>query len=563
MNTNQLKNVVKSTNYTKLIFDDDSELRVAVADTRFEIIEGVEIIYIYPRIREKEYRVLYSSPTLDKYGTSTAQELLDYWESNFFFYDVGVVGTFTFDGEYANYTALTTAIPAGLAGRFAYVLNSQGTSWLPGSLGGTYYGAGWYYDTGSIWANKNDEIFQGLESTSLKNRVRVDQNNYSMTLGGVIDSTKEYFIDGIINVGNTKITPPTGGLLLTGYGFDKSKLISSENAFNLFDTITSGNVFLRGFSLEITGTGSKVFNLTSNTGFEAIEMQEVNFDSCTSLGELNGFRQGLESNTGRFGGTPELTYSGTWIGGYRIETSIALNMNNFTSLFKTGTALLIQGRFNLNINCNLPTTGALIDLAGVNILNKESLILENCFIRRNGVIDSSDTTIYPNIDDTNNKSLWNDNTGIPNTQKYIRQVITTEVTTTINTIGIYEVLLATWTVDSDISHFDSPSNGQLRLQSGNGKYMVSGDISITGTANDVVDVRVVKSTDDGVTWPIVINHIRRQINSLVGGRDVAFFPINFLVSLKDGDRIRIEVENTTSTDDVTAEIDSSFVITQV
>jgi len=30
-------------------------------------------------------------------------------------------------------------------------------------MGGTFYGAGWYYDTGSQWLNKNDEIFNGLE----------------------------------------------------------------------------------------------------------------------------------------------------------------------------------------------------------------------------------------------------------------------------------------------------------------------------------------------------------------------------------------------------------------
>jgi len=68
-----------------------------------------------------------------------------------------------FSGEYTNYSDLILNNPASTVGRFAYVLSSQGTKWLPGTMGGTFYGAGWYYDTGSQWLNKNDEIFNGLE----------------------------------------------------------------------------------------------------------------------------------------------------------------------------------------------------------------------------------------------------------------------------------------------------------------------------------------------------------------------------------------------------------------
>ena len=80
---------------------------------------------------------------------------------------VNIGGTSTnginFAGEFTNYTDLSTNEPAGEAGRFAFVLNSQGTKWLPSSLGGTFYGSGWYYDTGSQWSNKNDEIYKGIE----------------------------------------------------------------------------------------------------------------------------------------------------------------------------------------------------------------------------------------------------------------------------------------------------------------------------------------------------------------------------------------------------------------
>jgi hypothetical protein len=54
-----------------------------------------------------------------------------------------------FAGVATNYAALPAA--SSVSGKFYFVQNSQGTKWLPGSLGGTYYGAGTYYSTGSAW----------------------------------------------------------------------------------------------------------------------------------------------------------------------------------------------------------------------------------------------------------------------------------------------------------------------------------------------------------------------------------------------------------------------------
>lgn len=49
----------------------------------------------------------------------------------------------------ANFSALPA--PAAVPNEFYFAEASQGTSWLPGSLGGTYYPAGLYYSTGAAW----------------------------------------------------------------------------------------------------------------------------------------------------------------------------------------------------------------------------------------------------------------------------------------------------------------------------------------------------------------------------------------------------------------------------
>ena len=382
---------------------------------------------------------------------------------------------------------------------------------------------------------------------------------------GTISSTKEYFIDGIIDMGTTQLVVPSGGITIKGYNFDQSQLVSSENSYTMFVSdggTGAGNILFTDVAFEISGASSALFGCVAATGFEAIEMNRVNFNNCTSLGFIDGYRQGLEDGTGRFGGAPELELRNTWIGGYRVSTSIARAMGNFTALFKAGTGFSFNGRIKISINCDLPTTGALFDIAESNVVNDESLELFDCRITRNGTIDATDTTIYPNIDSTSAKSIWGGNVGITNTNKYIRASITAEVTTLVALADVYYPLLGTFTVQAS-SHIDMPSNGEFRLLSGNGVYQIAGDIILDGRQNDIIDMRVVKSYDDGLTWPDEVFHIRRQVNSLVGGRDVAFFPINFLSSMVKGERLRIEVENVGDDNDITAELDSYFIVTGV
>ena len=382
---------------------------------------------------------------------------------------------------------------------------------------------------------------------------------------GTISSTKEYFIDGIIDMGTTQIVVPSGGITIKGYNFDQSQLTSSENSYTMFISdggTGAGNILFTDVAFEIDGSSSSLFGCIAATGLEAVEMNRVNFNNCTSLGFLDGYRQGLEDGTGRFGGTPELELRNTWIGGYRISTSIARDMDNITSMLKAGSGFSFSGRVKVSINCDLPTSGALFDISSSNVVNDESLELFDCRITRNGVIDATDSTIYPNIDNKSEKSIWGGNVGIPNTNKYIRSSITTEITTPIPSADVYYPLLGTYTVQ-DSSHFDMPSNGEFRLLSGNGVYQIAGDLVIDSNPNDIIDLRVVKSTDDGLTWPEEIFHIRRQVNSLVGGRDVAFFPINFLSSIVKGDRLRVEVENVGDDNDITVELDSYFIVTGV
>lgn len=378
-----------------------------------------------------------------------------------------------------------------------------------------------------------------------------------------IDSTKVYLLDGELDLGSTTIEVPVGGMNIAGYGTRISRLTSSENSYTMFTSPVggSGDLFIQGIDLVVTGTGSKVFDLTDVDGTHAVELEAVNYTGCTSRGELTDYRQLLESNLGLFGGTPELTLSGT-MNGIRSVVAISRGLSNLTALYKEGTSLSITGRFITDFNCDLPATGAFCDFQASNFTTDESFEIKDARFTRSGLIDATDTGIISNITADSVKSKWNNTVGLKNTVKYLESRCTAEVLTSIVAANTYYPLAGTFTLNSGV-HFDMPANGEFRALTGQATYKIQAELEIVGTSTEEIDIKITKSTDDGSTWPTEVNHIRRQINNFVGSRDVAFFPINFIVDLNEGDRVRFEVENATtpaSTNDVTLGLDSFIII---
>ena len=192
--------------------------------------------------------------------------------------------------------------------------------------------------------------YSGRSGSTLLNRVIVKSASDFL---GELSSTKEYFIDGEIDMGSQSIEIPVGGLNITGYSFDVSKLTSTADNYTMFTSPIggSGNVLGKDYAIEVSGTDSKVYDIFDATGFNAFEFARVNYDNCSSLGVISGYRQGLEVGTGRFGGKPELTLSGTWLGGYFIDTSIVRGMQDGAySLFKAGAGFSMDSRFRSNMN---------------------------------------------------------------------------------------------------------------------------------------------------------------------------------------------------------------------
>ena len=358
--------------------------------------------------------------------------------------------------------------------------------------------------------------------SDLANRIIVTQDNIATTLGGVIDSTKEYFLDGIIDLGTTQITVPI---------------------------------------IDVSGANSKVYELYDATGFNAFEFQRVNYNNCTSLGDIYDYRQGLESGTGRFGGSPSLTLHGLWLGGYRITTSIVRSMSDLTTepLFKAGTLFQMNSRFLTDMNVDLGDLQSLLDFAPSNFPNASTLQLKGCEITRGGIYVSNDTNITPNINRTDTSCYWKNNNGILNTFVGGTISVISEELTVIGAGSTYYDLEGVF-LGNGLQHFSASADGKLtHLGTTPTEYEVTSSLILESRRNDELTVRFRKwDNSAGVFINLDYTEQTRQVLSLQGGRDVANFTLVVGSSLDENDFLQLQVKNNSGNQNVTAEVSSFY-----
>lgn len=63
----------------------------------------------------------------------------------------------------------------GSVGDLAFVNTSQGTPWLPGTIGGSYYPSGWYLWNGTLWISDKNSIANQFETNINSLNTKVDK----------------------------------------------------------------------------------------------------------------------------------------------------------------------------------------------------------------------------------------------------------------------------------------------------------------------------------------------------------------------------------------------------
>ena len=403
----------------------------------------------------------------------------------------------------------------------------------------------------------------GVPFSEIPSKAKIIKSRFDFP--AVLSSDVVYFIDGVVGLSDRSLEVPEGGLYISGHNFDISKLVSSEPNYTMFTSplVGSGNIVGKDYGVEVTGASSKVYDISGNTGFEAFELSRINYNNCESLGEINNYRQGFETGTGRFGGKPELTLSGTWVGGYFIESSIVrILADGAYSLFKAGAALTLGSRFRTNMNVDLPASVSLFDFIPANFPNPSTLQVDSAIVTRLGVQDATDSNYTPNISASDLACSWSNNVGMPNTFEGGSIGIGASAVTTINTIDVFEDVAALSWITADLQHFDNPVNGQLRHLGINPReYKAVASLTIEGANNDVLTLRVSKWDNSASSFVTVLDQVR-PVNNLIGARDVAFFNVNVNTTLDQNDYIKLQIANNSGTANVTAETDGYLLVEQ-
>lgn len=149
----------------------------------------------------------------------------------------------------ANYSALPSA--AAAADEFYFVESPQGTAWLPGSLGGTYYPAGLYYSNGVTWFYA-ESPYQATQA-AVNAGLITDQFVSPFTLANATTVERPLtFSTGLTRTVNTITanisTGISGGQTIYG-GTGASENLTIESTTNA----TKGNLLLNANRLIFTG----------------------------------------------------------------------------------------------------------------------------------------------------------------------------------------------------------------------------------------------------------------------------------------------------------------------
>lgn len=401
-----------------------------------------------------------------------------------------------------------------------------------------------------------DDNFIDLYFNNIDNRVVVKQ---ASQLDGVLDSSKVYVIDGVIDLGTIEITVPEGGLVIKGLDYFISGLKTTEDNHTMFKNDVAsyaGNVKMESIFLTSSGTGSKLFDLDNEENFGAIEFQSCNLgdfsDSTTSLGEIANYRQFRTNDCGLFRLDDGLIFTGTWAGGFRVNDTIVLAQAASSVLFKVGAGLTFAGRCISDINAaSVDPTTITFDFVETNFL------LDGGF-QLTGASFAPNSSISVTTDETSIKAFFRDCVEIRNTHIGFEMVWTSEVVTPL-TLNTPAKGFGT-TVTSNNTWFTQTGNNEITYDSSLTKDIkVTVPLVLDGGPNDEVSLHV-ERWDDSLSAYETIKTRTRLINNLQGGNDLGFYNVTAIINdMAQNDRIEMWLENISDSSDVTIQLDSEVI----
>lgn len=378
-----------------------------------------------------------------------------------------------------------------------------------------------------------------------------------------IDSTKNYMIDGAIDMGTTSIEIPETGISLSGIngGRDTSILYSTEDNYAMFTSPSggySGNVVLESCTLDVTGSSSQIFDLDNDGNNSALDIVGVNFgrspvNRMTSMGELTDYRQLLMNNVGFIFMDDGLTFNGAWTGA-AITTSIAVGFAAAT-LFKEGTNLSFSGSVRSDINfLSADSASVLFDFNPSDVTSDGGFSLSN--------VRTSATDAVPNFPASSVKARFRNCEGIRNTYVGGEWTISAETETTISTANT-PVKLAGTTTYEDLNWFSNTTDNSFLYDSSQEiEVEIKGSITVSGS-NNKVGTLIVRQWDDSASSYIDLRGgMKFTLTGGGGGNRAENIAILAFGVMEQNDRIELWIENNTDATNMTGILGGVFAVNE-
>ncbi len=455
----------------------------------------------------------------------------------------------------SNYSALPSA--TSHAGEFYWVSNSQGTKWLPGSLGGTYYPNGMYYSNGTDWEylitpyNATlSEVDTGTNTDKFVTPYTFENaskwNNYTLlNLDFVFVNSKTDLPNAVSNVITlldnvtyyfTSLVDLTGDRLVCGINTTILGA-SSENCILKSTGLNSSTALISSvYSLpmrNITITHGTALNLDGDGVTTALDWFGVNFTNCDIVGTIKDYTNFVMSDSA-FLNSGNLTFDGT-IGTIGMSNCLFDCTTGSTALILPST-LIVSRRFRVIYSSFVVLSGEI----GINVdasatISSERYILDTVNFSGGG-------TYIAGIGHTDNKALFVNCVGITNTStKGFMYMLnnTTDTTIGVPNVNVWVKANGT-TISGTNSKFTHTTNRLTYNGAFTNSFLVTLNATVrSGGTNQLISIGVAKN---GVAIDESEGIIRTTTSNIEHGGST-----QAVLEMVANDYVELYVRNTSST----------------
>jgi hypothetical protein len=397
-----------------------------------------------------------------------------------------------------------------------------------------------------------------------------DFENYNPAVQDIQLENIIYLIDGDLDItGHTLVFGQKSQI--NGIGQNVSRIRSStsgvdaNNKYVFFKSTT--NLFMNDLEIVCDGTNQRVWESIGDGTVpegESFELNRFNLLSFppggpplwghnNELGFIKDIRQGFIGTFSCFGFENGFTCAGAWAGGFRVDNTLFRVFAGVAFGSDPLDPVSFTLRMSSNANLSIGTGSIGYDFPPTAFVNTGQYQLQNGNVSGTGqyVTEWEDpanpgTFRSPAFDP---KANFQNNTGIQNTFQGGEWQSVGDSVITINAVNQWEDISPT-TINKFLTWF-SESNGVFTYDGGNPLDLrVDLACSLTGKANDIVEVRIIK---EDVTLTTITELKRTQITiqgTTAQGRAESV-PIASTDQLVLGDRIRFQLRNTSGTSSVT------------